>query len=55
MAVLRWEAGSTPRDPEHLHAYGRLLEELRHLEVTTATAPVNNPEEVSASKARRLN
>jgi predicted DNA-binding transcriptional regulator YafY len=31
MAVLRWEAGATPRDTEHLRAYGRLLEELRHL------------------------
>jgi hypothetical protein len=30
MAVLRWEAGATPRDQAHLRAYGRLLEELKH-------------------------
>jgi DNA-binding transcriptional regulator YiaG len=30
MAIMRWEQGATPRDPAHLHAYGRLLQELRH-------------------------
>jgi ApbE superfamily uncharacterized protein (UPF0280 family) len=30
MAVVRWEAGATPRDPAHLRVYGELLEELRH-------------------------
>ncbi len=33
MAVLRWEAGATPRAPEHVRGYGRLLDELRHLGV----------------------
>jgi hypothetical protein len=32
MAVVRWEAGSTPRDPAHLRIYGELLEELRRFE-----------------------
>jgi DNA-binding XRE family transcriptional regulator len=31
MAIVRWEEGSQPRNPEHAVAYGRLLEELRHL------------------------
>lgn len=31
MAVMRWEAGATPRDPAHVRGYGRLLNELRHL------------------------
>jgi hypothetical protein len=31
MAVDRWEKGARPRDPAHLAAYGRLLEELRRL------------------------
>jgi hypothetical protein len=31
MAVLRWEAGATPRDPAHVRAYGRLLDELKRL------------------------
>jgi DNA-binding transcriptional regulator YiaG len=31
MTIWRWEAGTRPRDPNHLHAYGRLLDELRHL------------------------
>jgi hypothetical protein len=31
MAVDRWEKGSQPHDPAHVHAYGRLLDELRHL------------------------
>lgn len=31
MAVVRWEAGATPRDPAHVRGYGRLLDELRHL------------------------
>ena len=29
MAVMRWEQGAQPRNPEHLIAYSRLLEELR--------------------------
>lgn len=29
MAVVRWEAGATPRDPEHLRAYVELLVQLR--------------------------
>jgi DNA-binding transcriptional regulator YiaG len=31
MAVMRWEAGSIPRDPAHVRAYGRLLNELKRL------------------------
>ena len=31
MAVDRWEKGAAPRDPAHLRAYSRLLDELRHL------------------------
>ena len=31
MAVVRWEQGAQPRKPEHLLAYGRLLDELRRL------------------------
>jgi hypothetical protein len=31
MAVDRWEKGAQPHDPEHVRAYGRLLDELRHL------------------------
>jgi hypothetical protein len=29
MAVKRWEEGARPRNPEHLAAYSRLLEELK--------------------------
>lgn len=29
MPVVRWEAGSTPRDPDHLRAYADLLAELK--------------------------
>jgi hypothetical protein len=32
MAVVRWEAGATPRDPAHLRAYDELLEQLRRFE-----------------------
>jgi hypothetical protein len=32
MAIVRWEAGGTPREPAHLRAYSRLLQELRHFE-----------------------
>jgi DNA-binding transcriptional regulator YiaG len=32
MAVVRWEAGATPRDPAHVRAYSELLEELRQFE-----------------------
>jgi DNA-binding transcriptional regulator YiaG len=32
MAIVRWEAGSTPRDPAHLRAYSELLAELRRFE-----------------------
>lgn len=31
MAIVRWEAGAQPREPQHLLAYGRLLDELRLL------------------------
>jgi hypothetical protein len=31
MAVVRWEAGATPRDPAHVRAYARLLDELNRL------------------------
>ena len=31
MAIVRWETGAQPRDPAHLRAYGRLLDELRRL------------------------
>jgi hypothetical protein len=31
MAIVRWEQGATPRDPAHLRAYRRLLDELAHL------------------------
>lgn len=31
MAISRWEHGSTPRDPQHVATYGRLLEELGRL------------------------
>jgi hypothetical protein len=31
MAVVRWEAGSTPRNPAHVRAYARLLDELKRL------------------------
>lgn len=31
MAIVRWEQGATPRDPAHLRAYGRLLDELARL------------------------
>lgn len=34
MAVVRWESGAKPRNPEHVAAYGRLLEELRRLTPT---------------------
>jgi DNA-binding transcriptional regulator YiaG len=27
MAIVRWEAGSTPADPDHVVAYGRILRE----------------------------
>ena len=36
MAVVRWEAGATPRDPTHLRAYGELLDELRRFEEVVA-------------------
>jgi hypothetical protein len=29
MAVVRWEAGATPRDPAHVRAYSELLDELQ--------------------------
>ena len=29
MAVMRWEQGSQPRNPDHLAAYSRLLHELK--------------------------
>jgi hypothetical protein len=32
MAVVRWEAGATPRNLEHLRGYAELLEELRRFE-----------------------
>jgi hypothetical protein len=32
MAVVRWEQGAQPRNPEHVRAYGQLLDELRRLE-----------------------
>ena len=32
MAVVRWESGATPRNPEHLRGYAELLEELRRFE-----------------------
>lgn len=31
MAVDRWEKGAAPRNPAHLRAYSRLLDELRRL------------------------
>lgn len=31
MAVVRWEAGATPRDTTHMQGYARLLDELRRL------------------------
>jgi len=45
MAVVRWEAGATPRDSEHLRAYGELLEELRRFE------EVSGSEENTGSRA----
>jgi len=32
MAIVRWEAGSQPRNPDHAREYGRLLDELKRLE-----------------------
>jgi hypothetical protein len=32
MAVVRWEAGATPRDPAHVRAYSELLGKLRQFE-----------------------
>jgi DNA-binding transcriptional regulator YiaG len=32
MAIVRWEAGATPREAAHLRGYSRLLQELRHFE-----------------------
>jgi DNA-binding transcriptional regulator YiaG len=31
MAIVRWEEGAQPADPEHVATYGRLLDELRRL------------------------
>jgi len=31
MAIVRWEAGSVPRNPAHMRAYARLLDELQRL------------------------
>lgn len=31
MAVLRWEQGAEPRDPDQAREYGRLLDELKSL------------------------
>jgi DNA-binding transcriptional regulator YiaG len=31
MAVVRWEQGSKPRNPEHIRAYADLLAELKRL------------------------
>jgi transcriptional regulator with XRE-family HTH domain len=31
VAIARWEAGGQPAGPEHVAAYGRILDELRRL------------------------
>jgi transcriptional regulator with XRE-family HTH domain len=45
MAVVRWEAGATPRDPAHLRGYEELLDELRRFGEVTAS------EETAGSRA----
>jgi DNA-binding transcriptional regulator YiaG len=32
MAISRWEAGALPRNPSHIRAYGRLLDEMKQLQ-----------------------
>jgi transcriptional regulator with XRE-family HTH domain len=43
MAIVRWEQGATPRNPHHLHAYGRLLDEFRRFEGVIADDTAARP------------